>query len=158
SERPYMVVVEFGLTFTSTIPATTVTRSNAVANATTQHAPSRALGVAPMIVSNVLPEITLEWRRDGAAQPFPFAATPRDFGSFPVGVWGLPQDPNNRKVPQGEMVEALNALDLSCVATPAAGGPEIPYYQVEIGRRKPLPFSRRTTAANQVRADAQSIA
>jgi hypothetical protein len=85
-------------------------------------------------------------------------ATPRPFGSFPVGVWGLPQDPNDRKVPKGEMVEALDSLDLACVATPAAGGPEIPYYQVEIGRRKPLPFARRTAVANQVRAQAQQVA
>ena len=158
SERPYMVVVEFGLTFTTTVPATTVTRTQAAVNATTQHAPSRALGVAPMLVSNVLPEITLAWRRDGAVQTFPFVATPRAFGSFPVGAWGLAQDPNDRKVPQGEMVEALNSLDLSCVATPAAGGPEIPYYQVEIGRRKPLPFARRAAAANSVRTQAQQVA
>ena len=158
SARPFMVVVEFGLTFTTTIPATAVTRTLAPANATTEHAPSRALGVAPMIVSNVLPEITLEWRRDGAAQTFPFAATPRAFGSFPVGVWGLPQDPNSRTIPKGEMVEALNALDLSCVATPAGGGPEIPYYQVEIGRRKPLPFARRTAVANSVRTRARQVA
>ena len=145
SERPYMVVVEFGLTFTSTVPATTVTRTQAAANGTTQHAPSRALGVAPMLVSNVLPEMTLAWWRDGAAQTFPFVATPRAFGSFPVGAWGPPQDPNDRKVPKGEMVEALNALDLSCVATPAAGrtgdsvlpGRDRPAQTTPIRARKP---------------------
>jgi hypothetical protein len=156
SERPYMVVVEFGLTFTSTVPATKLTRTQG--SGTTQHASSRALCVAPMLASNVLPEITLAWRRNNAGQAFPFTVAPRAFGSFPVGVWGLPQDPNDRKVPQGEMVEALDSLDLSCVATPSGGGPEIPYYQVEIGRRKPLPFARRTTAANQVRTQAQQVA
>lgn len=158
SARPFVVVVEFGLTFTSTIPATKVTRSQAASGGVTQHAPSRALGVAPMIVADVQPELWLEWRRGGAAQSFPFATTPRPFGSFPVGVWGAPQDPNDRRVPKGEMVEALSSLDLSCVATPTAGGPEIPYYQVEIGRRKPLPFSRKTTAARAVSRAAKEVA
>ena len=78
-----------------------------------------------------------------SAQPYPFVDTARPFGRFPVGVWGLPQDPNNRKVPKAEMIEALNELDLVCGATPSGGGPEIPYYQVEIGKRRPLPFTRR---------------
>ena len=49
SARPFVVVVEFSLTFTSTVPATIVTRTQAAANATTTHTPSRALGVAPML-------------------------------------------------------------------------------------------------------------
>jgi hypothetical protein len=156
--RPYVVVVEFGLTFTSTVPAATVTRTLAPANATTQHAPSRALGVAPMDASNLLPAITLEWRRSGAAQTFPFVAVARPFSSFPAGIWGLPQDTNNRKVPKAEMIEALNELDLVCRATEAPGGPEIPYYQVEIGLRKPLPFTRRAVDAAKVKTQAQDVA
>ena len=35
------------------------------------------------------------------------------------------------------MIEALSELDMVCSATPSAGGPEIPYFQVEIGKRKP---------------------
>src|SRR5690606_22407054 len=66
--RPYVVVVEFGLTFTSTVPATSVTRTQAPAGATTTHAASRALGVAPMNASNVLPALTLTWTRAGAPQ------------------------------------------------------------------------------------------
>jgi hypothetical protein len=158
AERPYVVVVEFGLTFTSTIPAATVTRSQAPANATTQHPPSRALGVAPMLTSNLLPVITLEWQRDGAVQTFPFAATARPFGSFPVGVWGLPQDPDNRKVPKAEMIEALNELNLEARAAESVAGPEIPYYQVEIGKRKPLPFTRRTVDAAKLKTDALAVA
>ena len=158
SARPFIVVVEFGLTFTSTVPATTVTRALAAASATTQHAPSRALGVAPMDASNLLPTITLEWQRGGAAQPFPFVATARPFGSFPAGVWGPPQDTNNRKVPKAEMIEALNELDLVSRADESPGGPEIPYYQVEIGPRKPLPFTRRAVDAAKVKTVAKSVA
>lgn len=155
--RPFVVVVEFGLTFTSTVPAATVTRTSAAANATTTHAPSRALGVAPMQASNIQPTITLTWKRDGATQTFPFTARARAFGSFPAGIWGLPQDENNRKVPKAEMIEALNELDLETRATASAPGPEIPYYQVEIGDRRPLPFARKTTEVTQVKNQAAEV-
>jgi hypothetical protein len=110
-----------------------------------------------MNASNVLPAITLEWQRGGVAQPFPFVATARPFGSFPVGVWGPPQDSNNRKIPKAEMIEALNELDLVCRADESPGGPEIPYYQVEIGVRKPLPFTRRSVDAAKVKTQAKSV-
>ncbi|MGE5100244.1 MAG: DUF6603 domain-containing protein [Deltaproteobacteria bacterium] len=154
--RPFVVVVEFGLTFTSTVPATTVTRQNAP-SPTTNHPPSGALGVAPMLESNVTPAITLSWMRDGAVQTFPFVATARPFGQFPVGTWGLPQDSNNQKVPKGEMIEALNGLDLAAYATPSPGGPEIPYFQVEIGKRKPLPFSRQAVDVSTLKTQANAV-
>jgi large repetitive protein len=155
--RPFVVVVEFGLTFTSTVPATKVTRTLAPAGATSSHAPSRAIGVAPMDASNVQPTITLTWKHAGVAQPFPFIARPRPFGSFPVGVWGPPQDSNNRKVPKAEMIEALNELDLELRAAESAAGPEIPYYQVEIGKRKPLPFARRAADVTKVKNQAAAV-
>ena len=59
------------------------------------------------------------------------------------------------------MIEALNELDLVCRATPSGGGPEIPYYQVEIGPRKPLPFTRardrRAAAAHRRRAQVAGL-
>jgi hypothetical protein len=155
--RPFVVVVEFGLTFTSTVPTTTVTRALATTGATTSHPPSRSLGVAPMGSSNVQPTVTLRWERDGAAQTFPFVATPRPYGSFPVGIWGPPQDMDNRKVPKAEMIEALNELNLESRAAESVGGPEIPYYQVEIGTRKPLPFTRRTIDVNKIKSQAAAV-
>ncbi len=155
--RPFVVVVEFALTFTSTVPATSVVRTLAAAGATTAHAASRALGVAPMQRPNLQPAIKLTWERDGVAQAFPFVATPRAFGSFPVGIWGLPQDANNRKVPKAEMIEALNELDLVSRAAESPGGPEIPYYQVAIGKRKPLPFSRRGAEVTKIKNQAQAV-
>jgi hypothetical protein len=156
STRPFVVVVEFSMTFTSTVPATKVSRTSSPTGLTT-HPASRSLGVAPMDVPDVLPQITLTWLRDGAALPFPFVDTARPFGRFPVGVWGLPQDPNNRKVPKAEMIEALNELDLACSATPSPGGPEIPYYQVEIGKRRPLPFTRRALDISRLRNEAKAV-
>ncbi len=155
--KPFVVVVEFGLTFTSMVPASRVIRVNAPANATTSHAPSRALGVAPMGASNMQPAITLTWKRAGAVQAFPFAVTPRTFGSFPIGIWGLPQDSNNPKIPKGETIDALNELDLAARAVESAPGPEIPYFQVEIGKRKPLPFSRRAVDIATVKSQAAAV-
>jgi hypothetical protein len=157
SARPFVVVVEFSLTFTSTVPATIVTRTQATANATTTHTPSRSLGVAPMLAHDQQPTITLTWEHDGAAQPFPFVATARPFGRFPVGIWGPPQDMNNRKVPKAEMIEALNELDLVSQAAISSPGPEIPYYQVEIGKRKPLPFTRASAAVVAKKNEAKDV-
>ncbi|MGE0100786.1 MAG: DUF6603 domain-containing protein [Blastocatellales bacterium] len=157
SARPFVVVAEFGLTFTSTVPATQVTRTLAASNATTSHPSNGILGVAPMGKSTLLPTISLTWTRGGTSLQFPFNASPRPFGAFPAGVWGPPQDMNNRKVPKAEMIEALNELDLEAKATPSAGGPEIPYYQVEIGKRKPLPFSRTVSVVNAIKNDAKAV-
>jgi len=158
SQRPFVVVVEFSVTFTSTVPASRVNRTLAPAVITsTSHAPSRALGVAPMDTTSVTPTITLTWRREGVDRPYPFIDTVRPFGHFPAGIWGQPQDANAPKMPKGEMIEALNELDLVCKATPSGGGPEIPYHQVEIGPRRPLPFTRRATEIANQRNSAKSV-
>lgn len=153
--RPFVVVVEFGLTFTSTVPATSVKRT---LSTTSNHNPSRAIAVGPMGEGTVAPQIVVTWLQGGTARPFPFIVTPRPFGRFPVGVWGPMGDSNNRKVPKADMVDALNELDLLCTATPSGGGPEIPYDQVEIGKRLPLPFSRSIADLNRLRVSAQSVA
>ncbi len=143
SSRPFVVVVEFSMTFTSTVPATRINRTLApAAITTTTHPPSRAIGVSPMELSDVVPTIRLTWMRGGVAMLYPFIDTVRPFGRFPVGVWGPPQDANNRQVPKAELLEALSEIDLVCRATLSPGGPEIPYYQVEINKRLPLPFTR----------------
>ncbi|HPG77221.1 MAG TPA: hypothetical protein PK756_01065 [Piscinibacter sp.] len=158
SSRPFVVVVEFSMTFTSTVPATRINRVLApAAITTTTHAPSRAIGVAPMERSDVVPTIRLTWLRGGVAQPYPFIDTVRPFGRFPVGVWGPPQDANNRQVPKAEMLEALSELDLVCRAVPSGGGPEIPYYQVEINKRLPLPFTRSALDVAKLRTLASDV-
>jgi hypothetical protein len=154
--RPFVVVVEFGLTFTTTVPAVLVTRAG-VTVPTTRHDPSRALAVGPMGEGTVEPEIVITWQQDGAARPFPFAVAARPFSRFPVGVWGPAGDMNNRKVPKADMVEALSELDMACVATPTGGGPEIPYFQVEIGKRLPLPFARAAGDISALRLSAKGI-
>ncbi|MFT3666668.1 DUF6603 domain-containing protein [Piscinibacter sp.] len=159
SARPFVVTVEFSMTFTSTVPAVRVTRRLAPATqpATTAHPPSRALGVAPMDRANVAPTLTIAWRRNGADEPYPFVDRVRPFGRFPAGIWGLPQDPNARKIPKGEMIAALSELELVCRAKPSPPGPEISYYQVEIGQRRPLPFTRRAAEINAQRSVAKLV-
>ena len=158
SSRPFVVVVEFSMTFTSTVPATRINRVLAPAAITiTTHPPSRAIGIAPMEQSDVVPTIRLTWMRGGVAQPYPFVDTVRPFGRFPVGVWGPPQDANNRQVPKAEMLEALSELDLVCRALPSPGGPEIPYYQVEINKRLPLPFTRSALDVAKLRTLANDV-
>ena len=155
--RPFVVVAEFNLIFTSTIPATIITRTLASASPTTTHAPSGSLGVAPMGAAGMQPTIILTWQSGGVSLPFPFKAVPRKYGSFPIGVWGLPQDSDNRKVPKAKMIEALNEIDLVSHAGESAGGPEIPYYQVVPLRRKPLPFSRSSADMTKLKNQAQAI-
>ena len=152
ADRPFVVVCEFSLVLTSTVPATDIVLKRPAGNDAPRHfTPTKALGVAPMGTGSVSPKIELSWFRKGAQQDFPFVATGRAFGAFPIGVWGPPQDDDNRKTPKGDIVEALNELDLVARATESPGGPEIPYYQVEIGPRKPLPFTRRSTDATRIR-------
>jgi len=159
-DRPYIVVCEFGLILTSVVPASSVTRLNPGSSGTpvpttTSHPPTRTLGVAPMHEGAMQPSLSLSFIREGTSVDdlveFPFAITARPFGSFPVGVWGPPQDDDNRPLPKGDVIEALCELELSATATELPGGPEIPYFQVEIGQRHPLPFSRRTTDVDAVR-------
>ncbi|UNK57357.1 hypothetical protein MNQ95_14675 [Pseudoxanthomonas daejeonensis] len=160
ASRPFVVVNEFSMSFTTTVPATGVARTQPRPGqqASTSHPPSAALGVAPMGAAMTASTIGLAWRADGADRPFPFRDRARPHGSFPMGIWGPEQDPNARKVPKGEMVKALNELDLVCSAEPSGGGPQIAYHQVEIGKRKPLPFSRRPAAISAQLAAAQSVA
>ena len=142
-DRPFVVVAEFGLILTTVVPASRVVTVSPSGITLDIHNPSRTLGVAPMDSGSMTPQVTLSWIEDGgAALDIPFVVTARPFGSFPVGVWGPPQDADNRPMPKGDVIEALCELDLSATARIGAGTPPIPYYQVEINDRRPLPFTR----------------
>ena len=138
SSRPFVVVVEFSLTFTSTVPATGVTRTLAPAvQASSSHAPS-----ARWAWRRWTRRTSADHRHHLAARrnrpALPFVDSARPFGRFPVGVWARRRI-RTRAVPSGTMIEALSELDMVCSATPSAGGPEIPYFQVEIGSASRCP-------------------
>lgn len=153
--RPFVVVPEFALIFTTTVPTVEVSAGGA---APTTHNPSRALGVAPMGTPSMRPRITLTWRRGSATVAFPFEVAARPFGAFPAGVWGPPLPDDNRPVPKAEMIDALHELDLVAPARASTGGPPIPYHQVDIRERKPLPFTRRASQVSTFRATSRTLA
>ena len=138
--QPFVVTAEFEMTLTTLVPATKL----AAGGAPIPHPPTRSLGIAPMRVAAIDPVLTLAWQRDvGAAEPWPFTAAARPFGSFPVGVWGPPQDPASPAVPEGEVIDALNEVRLIALATVAAPGPSIDARRLDPGGpRRPLPFLR----------------
>lgn len=149
AQRPFKVVAEFGLVVTSTVPVTSVSPApGGVAN----HPASHTLGVGPMGVASLATTLAQSWQRAGTELAFPFEGRAQKRGAFPIGVWGPPQDDNNRKLPKGDVVEALSEVGLEAYGTPSAGGPEIPYHQVEIGRRIPLPFARTAQQVADLRA------
>ena len=154
-DRPFVVVCEFGLILTSTVP---LARLSPDGQPATDHPPSRVLGVAPMGTAALPSAASLHWLKDSTNEALPFTVTGRGYGAFPVGVWGPPQDDNNRKVPDGEVIAALHEATLDATATPSEAGPEIPYYQVEIGRRIPLPFKRTAAQVARLRDDARTLA
>ena len=156
--RPFVVVPEFGLAFSSIVPAVEVNRSGPGGDVVSTHPSSGLIGVAPMGTAVVRPRITLTWLRSGVPVAFPFTVTPRAFGSFPAGVWGPPQPDDNRPIPQAEMIEALNELGLTASAAPSPGGPTVPYHQVDVGRRKPLPFTRRAAQVSAFKNQTTTLA
>ncbi len=157
-DRPFLVTPEFSLVLTTIVPATDLRLHSPGGDDTHHFAPTRQLGVAPMGAAAVAPTLELSWVRDGGQLPFPFTATARQFGAFPLGVWGPPQDVNNPQIPSGEVAQALSEVGLLAAATEAPGGPEIPYYQVEIGSRRPLPFSLHDADSAQIRASGADLA
>ena len=154
AQRPYKVVAEFGLIVTSTVPVTAVSPAPGMAPS---HPPSRTLGVGPMGTSSLATTLSQSWQQNGAELPFPFEGRAGRTSAFPVGVWGPPQDDNNRKVPKGDVIMALSEVSLDAWGTESAGGPQIPYHQVEIGRRIPLPFSRTAAQVTELKAQAQEL-
>ena len=158
SDRPFVVAPEFSLVLTTLVPASDLQVTSPSGVAVEHHSPSRRLGVAPMGTAAVDPVVELSWSRLGVAIDFPCTAVARPFGAFPVGVWGPPQDDDDRSTPQGEVIEALNELELTARATEAPGGPAIAYSQVEIGPRLPLPFTRRAVDEARLRAQGAGLA
>jgi hypothetical protein len=65
-------------------------------------------------------------------------------GAFPLGVWGPPQPDDDRKVPAGDALPAIDGATFTATAREIGTLPTpVNYYQVEIGlapSRKPLPF------------------
>ena len=156
AERPFEVFSEFEITVTTLVP--TVTLSLEGADET--HLPSGTLGIAPMNVAGA--NSVLELGLVGGGNPLGLRALVKDIqeqGSFPVGVWGLPQPTDDRKVPKGDVITALNAVRFEAVAALVGTLPkEIAYDQIDPpGPRKPLPFLSSAAARPRFSAQANAV-
>jgi large repetitive protein len=148
TEKPFEVFSEFELTVTTTAPATRL-----VAGGQTRDvAPSGLLGVAPVNAGSMSSVVTLTLRPAGGGADviggLRLAST--SLGSFPVGAWGPAQSREDKKIPQGEVIDALNgALFVAEAKLEGTIPEEVDYNQVEAGPRHPLPFV--TEAADRAR-------
>ena len=153
AERPFEVFAEFEITVTTLVP--TVTLSLEGVDET--HLPSSTLGIAPMNVSGA--NSVLELGLAGGVNPLGLRALVKDVqeqGSFPAGVWGPPQPTDDRKVPKGDVIKAMQAVRFEAVAGFNGTLPtEIAYNQIDPpGPRKPLPFLSSAAARPAFSAEA----
>ncbi|HEX7537186.1 MAG TPA: DUF6603 domain-containing protein, partial [Dermatophilaceae bacterium] len=140
AEKPYVVYPEFELLVKTTIPSTALVSGGA------ERAHGGAIiGIAPMNVADADTRLTLTLVDvlDGthADQLGKLAVVVNTEGSFPVGVWGTPQADDDRKVPAGDVIKAIDGATFTATASITGTLPTpVNYFQVEVGARKPLPF------------------
>ena len=162
NEHPYVTVSEFELTLTSTVPVVEV-RADGVAPV--RYDPSQAIGIAPMGKPRMDPALQVRLLDSAGVDHLPALLNepgrPRAdlqlqaTGTFPVGVWGLPQSKDARKVPAGEVIAAAEGLRLDLHAKVQPGLPPVGYGRVETGPRRPLPFVQPPVRADLMAAAAQ---
>jgi hypothetical protein len=156
AEKPFAVFAEFEIMVTSSMP-TPVINLGATALAVT---PSSALGLSPMQIANAGTAITLTIAdSDAVDHTAALTSAVHHAPSFPIGVWGLPQADDDRKIPTGDVIDAIDGVLLSAVATIPPGLPPIDYrHRVETGARLPLPFVHESSERPQFMTDAASLA
>jgi hypothetical protein len=142
--KPFEVLSEFEISITSTVPSNKVS----VAGVSVNHPSSESLGLAPVGAADIDSLLELHLRDAGGADRLVgleglgrLVKTVRFGGGFPVGVWGNPQPDDDRKVPEGKVIEAVEGIHFDFKASIEGTLPkEMAYFQVEINGRKPLPF------------------
>jgi hypothetical protein len=137
-EKPFEVFAEFEITVTTTVP----TQLLNVGGADTHFAPSHILGISPVNVNAANTRMIWKLVDSGASDHLPaLLQDPHTDGSFPLGVWGPPQPDDDKKIPSGDVVQALDSVRFEAVASLQGTLPKaVRYNQVEIGPRRPLPF------------------
>jgi large repetitive protein len=150
------VFAEFEIMVTSSLP-TSVINLGATALMVT---PSSALGLAPMQIANAGTAITLTLKDSNAGDhTADLTSAAHHAPLFPIGVWGLPQADDDRKIPTGDVIDAIDGVLLSAVATIPPGLPPIDYrHRVETGARLPLPFVHESSERPQFMTDAAGLA
>jgi hypothetical protein len=162
--RPFDVLAEFEITFTTTVPTrkfdtgpgtdptVTVTRSDGAA-ATLGLKPMGKGALSSTMRLTLREQVGTGWQAHGglAAMEQRREIT---YGSFPMGVWAAPDRDLDTApaLPTGNVINAGNQVRLEARATGLVDGPEINYYTVEAGRR-PLPLQQTTGIDRQAMAD-----
>jgi hypothetical protein len=158
-DRPFIVTPEFGMIVTSVVPLEQIDPDGPQAPSTTSHPATLALGLAPMGETSISPTLRLSWTKGDQTPDFPFEISTRPYGAFPLGIWGPAREEDHKALPKGEVVEALNEIELvaSAELSDDDANPEIAYHRVEIGDRLPLPFTRRPAVERAIVAAGQAI-
>lgn len=158
AEKPFEVLSEFELIVTTAAPATSLLAG------TVRHsqAATHALGIGPIGASTMTAEIALHLypaaQIGGTDAMQALRLANLSSGAFPLGAWGPVQSRENKKVPQGEVVNALNGGVFASEAALQEGIPaEIAFNQVEAGPRKPLPFLSERNDRVRVAAEGQAL-
>jgi hypothetical protein len=156
AEKPFEVLSEFEFNVTTIVPTMGV---KVGFHATFVHTPSRDIGLAPVGDSSVNTTLVIRLRdSDGDEHAHNLDYTVHRADGFPVGVWGNPQEDDDRKVPKGEVIEAVDGLLFEAVASIEGSLPEeMAYHQIESGPRKPLPFFHLRADRARLVADATDL-
>ncbi|MFZ0160880.1 MAG: DUF6603 domain-containing protein, partial [Kineosporiaceae bacterium] len=140
--NPFRVVPEFELTVTSTAPI----RELAVAGASTDLPTVPEVSAAPMRAA-ARPKVTVSFV--GPAHDTPIDRADKltidalKQGAFAIGTWGPAGDLDDKVVPSGDVLSAVDRLLIRTTVVIATGTGAIEYRQVEVDphrRRRPLPF------------------
>ena len=134
--KPFEVYAEFEIMVTTAVPNRRIDLGATRLPVT----PSSGLGIAPMGVADAATALSLTLVGPEGDQTAAFGHDLHHGPAFPKGVWGLPQPSDDRKVPAGEVIEAIDGVRLFTVADISAGLPPIDYHRTETGDRLPLPF------------------
>ncbi|HET6159916.1 MAG TPA: DUF6603 domain-containing protein [Dongiaceae bacterium] len=142
-EKPFEVLSEFELSITSTVPSNKLS----VAGAAVGQITSAALGLAPVGAGGIDSVLEIHLRDTVNVDQLVRLKTENKLhqdvqrGGFPAGVWGNPQPDDDRKVPKGDVIDAVTGVHFTFSASIEGTLPkEMAYFQVRSKERKPLPF------------------
>ena len=152
--KPFEVYAEFEIMVTTAVPNRRIDLG-ATALALT---PSSGLGIAPMNLADAGTALRLTLVGPEGDQTAAFGHKLHHGPAFPKGVWGLPQPSDDRKIPAGDVIEAIDGVRLFTVADIPAGLPPIDYHRTETGDRLPLPFVNEDSNRTDFIAAAKDLA
>lgn len=163
--HPFEVMSEFEMSITTTIP----TNRLKVGTAPDQtFNTSLSLGLPPLNADLSISRMVLSLKKKGTTADLinslhgdgveKVTVTARNTGFFPAAVWGPKQDANDKKIPEGEVISAVEGADLKFNPTLVNRiEKEISFDQVEAGPRLPLPFLQSKTTRPDLLVHASAL-